>query len=182
MAGTGHVALLRGVNVGGATTVSMSALRDLYSTLGLDDVRSLLQSGNVVFRSTGRAAAQLERLLEAETDKRFGRGFDTFVRTAADWSAVVSGNPFPEAATRDPGHLLVLFLKDAPAGSQVSALQKAIKGREIARARGRHLYIVYPDGVGRSKLTLTLIEKVLETRGTGRNWNTVIKLGELVSA
>ena len=65
--------------------------------------------------------------------------------------------------------------------AQVSALQAAIKGREIVKARGKQAYFVYPDGVGRSKLTIQVIEKALGTRGTARNWNTVLKLGELAS-
>ena len=83
-------------------------------------------------------------------------------------------------AARDPGHLLVLALKDAPDRGSVTALQSAIAGRETVRVEGRHAYIVYPDGIGRSRLTTVVIEKQLETRVTGRNWNTVLKLGALV--
>jgi uncharacterized protein (DUF1697 family) len=72
-----------------------------------------------------------------------------------------------------------MFLKEAPSREDVIALQTAIKGREVVRAEGRHAYIVYPDGVGRSRLTNALIERKLGTRGTGRNWNTVLKLGAL---
>jgi uncharacterized protein (DUF1697 family) len=64
----------------------------------------------------------------------------------------------------------------------VSALQGAIKGREQVRVKGRQAYITYPDGIGRSKLTMAVIEKALGTRGTGRNWNTVLKLGDLAGA
>ena len=75
-----------------------------------------------------------------------------------------------------------MFLKDAPDREQVTALQKAITGREVVRAKGRHAYVVYPDGIGRSRLTSALIEKKLTTRGTGRNWNTVVKIGALAGA
>ena len=84
-----------------------------------------------------------------------------------------------EEAKADPGHLLMLCLKDEPGRDAVTALQKAIVGREVVRARGRSLYVVYPDGVGRSKLTAVLIERKLGTRGTARNWNTVLKLAAL---
>jgi uncharacterized protein (DUF1697 family) len=75
-----------------------------------------------------------------------------------------------------------MFLKEAPKRADVTALQRAIKGREVARAKHRHAYVVYPDGIGRSRLTTALIEKKLATRGTGRNWKTVLKLGALAGA
>jgi len=177
-----HVALLRGINVGGHKQVAMADLRDLLTRQGFTDVRSLLQSGNLVFRSNARSGAQLERLLEAEAEKRLGVQADFFIRTAEECKAIIAGNPFREEAERDPGHLLVMFLRVAPKLKDVEALQAAIAGPEVVRAQGRHAYIVYPDGIGRSRLTHTLIEKKLGTRGTGRNWNTVVKLGALAQA
>lgn len=179
---TVHLALLRGINVGGHKQVAMADLRDLLTRLGFVDARSLLQSGNLVFRSDGRTGAHLERLLEAEVAKRFALQTDFFVRTADEWKVVVVHNPFREEAERDPGHLVVMFLKDAPDVKDVKALQAAVTGPEVVRVEGRHAYIVYPNGIGRSRLTHTLIEKKLGTRGTGRNWNTVLKLGALAKA
>src|SRR5207249_1045546 len=114
-----------------------------------------------------------------EARKRLGLQADCFVRTAEEWKAIVAHNPFPKEAERDPGHLLVMFLKDAPARNDVEALQAAITGPEVVRATGRHAYIVYPNGIGRSRLTNALIERKLGTPGTGRNWNTVLKLRAL---
>src|SRR5258707_742668 len=165
------IALLRAINVGGRKTVAMADLRDLLSRLGFADARSVLQSGNLVFATQARSSAQLERVLEAEAEKRLGLQTDFFVRTAAEWDGVIADNPFPDEATRDPGHLLVMFMKDAPGAKDVKALQAAIRGREVVRARGRNAYLVYPDGVGRSRLTNAVIERTLGTRGTGRNWN-----------
>ena len=177
-----HIGLLRAVNLGKHNKVGMADLRELLAASGMQDVRSLLQSGNVAFRSDGHTAAQLERVLEHEAAKRLGLETDFFVRTASDWKTVLAGNPFPEEAERDPSHLLVMFLKHAPDREHVTALQAAITGREVVRAKGRHAYVVYPDGIGRSRLTSALIEKKLTTRGTGRNWNTVVKLGALAGA
>ncbi len=178
---TMHIALLRGINVGGKNLVPMSELRDLGATLGLTAVRTLLQSGNLVFQSPKRSAAALERLLEAETAKRFGFAVDYFVRTGAELQAVIAGNPFPEAAERDPSHLVVMFHKEAPREENVAALRAAIRGRETVRAHGKHLFVVYPDGIGTSKLTGALIEKQLGSRGTARNWNTILKLAGMVA-
>ncbi len=176
-----YIALLRAINLAGRAPVSMSDLRDFVTTLGFADVRTLLQSGNVVFRGPARSSAQLERTLESEAANHLGLKTDFFVRTAAEWQAIVAHNPFREEAVRDPGHLLVMFLKRAPAGKDVEALQAAIKGREIVRSGDKHAYIVYPDGVGRSRLTTALIEKKLGARGTGRNWNTVLKVAALAT-
>jgi uncharacterized protein (DUF1697 family) len=177
-----NIALLRGINVGGHKQVAMAELRHLLSRLGFGDARSLLQSGNLVFRSEAQAGPQLERLLEAEAEKRLGLQTEFFVRAAAQWKTIVADNPFRKEAVSDPGRLVVVLLKEAPDVEAVKALQAAIIGPEIVRAKGRQAYVVFPHGIGRSRLTHTLIEKKLGTRGTGRNWNTVLKLGVLAEA
>jgi len=179
---TVHIGLLRAVNLAGLNRIGMADLRALLAALGMQDVRSLLQSGNVVFRSDVHKTAQLERVLEQAVATRLGLETEFFVRTAGDWKTVIAGNPFPDEARRDPGHLLLVCLKEAPAREDVTALQRAITGREVVRANGRHAYIVYPDGVGRSRLTSALIERKLATRGTARNWNTVLKLAAIAEA
>ena len=179
---TTYFALLRGINVGGHKPVAMADLRELLTQVGFDGAQSLLQSGNLVFRSNARKGVELERLLETEAKQRLALETDFFVRTAREWRALVARNPFREEADRDPEHLVVMCLKTAPDAKDVKALQVAITGPEVVRADGRHAYIVYPHGIGRSRLTNALIEKKLGTRGTGRNWNTVLKLGALVTA
>jgi uncharacterized protein (DUF1697 family) len=176
-----HVALLRAINLAGLNRVSMTELRELAERLRLTNARTLLQSGNLVFESDGHKPAELERLLEEETAKRLGVRTEYFVRTPNEWTAIVRANPFRREAKEDPGHLLVVFLKAPPSAADVEALQAAIPGREIIRAEGRQAYVVYPDGVGRSKLTAALIEKKLGTRGTARNWNTVLKLASMLN-
>lgn len=175
-----QIALLRAINVGGRTTVAMADLRDLFTGLGFTSVRTLLNSGNVVFAGAGAVAAELEDLLERETEQKLGLRTAYVVRTAQEWTDVVERNPFPAAAERDPRYLQVMPLKQAPTAAQVDALRAAIAGPETVEAVGKQLYLVYPDGVGRSKLTIKLIEAKLGTQGTGRNWNTVLKLAALV--
>src|SRR4029453_9282390 len=159
-----HVALLRGINVGGHNPVAMADLRDLLGKLGFADAKSLLQSGNLVFRSDRLTGAKLERLLENETAKQLNVTADYLVRTADEWRTIIAKNPFPAEAKRDPSHLLVMCLKDTAAKKDVKVLEAAIHGPEIVRAMGRQLYLVYPAGIGRSKLTGTLIENKLNTR------------------
>lgn len=176
---TTYVALIRGINVGGHKLVAMADLRNFLTQLGFIEPRSLLQSGNLVFRSKRPNQRALERSLEAEAGKRLALEADFFVRTAREWNTIVANNPFPEEAQRDPSHLVVLFLKDAPDAGDVKALRAAITGPEVVRADRKQAYVYYPAGIGRSRLTNTLIEKKLGTRATGRNWNTILKLGSL---
>jgi uncharacterized protein (DUF1697 family) len=176
-----YIALFRGINVGGRAQVSMAGLRDVAASAGCTDARILMQSGNLVCRSGVRTSTALERRLEAEAKARLGPRPDVFVRSAAEWKEVVAANPFREEALRDPGHLLVMFLKMPVVPANVATLQSAITGREVVRARGRQAYIVYPDGIGRSRLTGALVEKTLGTRATGRNWNTVLKVAAVAA-
>jgi uncharacterized protein (DUF1697 family) len=176
---TTHVALLRAINVGGHNHVAMADLQGLLVALGFSDVRSILQSGNLVFGGGRLTGPALEHRLAAEAAKRLGLETDFFVRTAEEWRTVVAKNPFREAAERDPGRLHVMFLRDAPGAARARALQATITGRETVAAAGRQAYIVYPDGAGRSKLTVARLEKGLGTRGTSRNWNTVVKLAAM---
>lgn len=176
-----YIALLRGINVGGHNLIAMSDLRALCESLGFTGVRTLLQSGNLVFEGKKQSPATLEPLLETETKKRLKASPDYLIRTAEELQSLIDRNPFPKEAKTDPSHLLVVFLKDALAAKSVKALQAAIKGPEIVHADGRHLYAVYPAGIGRSKLTNTLIEKTLATRATARNWNTIIKLSSMMT-
>src|SRR5262249_13651335 len=138
-----------------------------------------LQSGNVVFRCAARKPAALELEIEAAILKKLKLETVVHVRTAGEWQDVIARNPFPSEAKSDPGHLLVTCLREAPSTKSVAELQAAITGPEIVRAHGRHAYIVFPEGVGRSKLTPALLDRKLGAGGTARNWNTVLKLGAL---
>jgi len=176
---TTYVGVLRAINLGAYNKIAMSDLRAMLEQLGFDDPQTLLLSGNIVFKSDNGSSAKLETLLEAASTKQLKVTTDYFVRSAKEWQQIVDENPFPKEAKSDPGHLLMMCLRDAPLPAEIKALQASITGRELVKARGRHAYFVYPDGVGRSKLTIQKIEKALGTRGTARNWNTVLKLAEL---
>lgn len=177
-----YVGLLRAVNVGGRNPVKMGELSALLSRMGFEEVQTLLQSGNVVFRCEERDPRGLERDLEGKMARDLRVHTDFFLRTAQEWRSVVAGNPFVQEAETDPGRLQVLALKEAPPPEAWKSLDAAIQGRERARGAGRTAYIFYPDGTGRSRLTPAIIEKILGTRGTSRNWNTVTKLSSLASS
>jgi uncharacterized protein (DUF1697 family) len=175
-----HIALLRAVNVGGRS-LKMGDLVACARDLGLGEPRTLLQSGNLVFESPARGDAALEKRLETGAEKRFGFAVDVMVRSAAEWQALMTANPFADAARDDPAHLLVMPLKTAPAKGALERLRAATKGRELAELAGRDAFLVYPDGIGRSKLTIAVIEKALGVRGTARNWSTVVKIAEMLA-
>lgn len=173
-----HVALLRGINLGGNKLVKMSSLCDVAASIGCRAPRTLLNSGNLLFCAPARAsAASIEKKLSAATAKTLGVEAQVFVRTAAEWRAVLDANPFRAEAVRSPSSLLIFALDNEPSAADVRALQAAIVGPERARAVGRHAYVFFPEGQGRSKLTTAMIDRYLNARGTGRNWNTAVKIG-----
>lgn len=174
-------ALLRAVNVGGHGKLPMSRLREFAVSLGLTEPETLLQTGNLVF-TDHRPADRLASLLERELAAQLGVETRCFVRTGADLQAVMADNPFDEAAQSDPARLHVLFLGERPAAGDVAALQRAIRGRELVRPGRRELYLYYPDGAGRSKLTGAMIERYIGQPGTARNWNTLRKLASLTGS
>lgn len=176
----GYALFLRGVNVGGHNKVPMAELRALIESLGFTSVKTVLQSGNAVFRGEVAPASALEKRFEAAIARSLGVECECVVRTDKDWPLLVRANPFLREAKADPSHMVVVLLKEAPAPSGINAVRAAIKGPEIAELKGRLLYVVYPDGQGNSKLTLPVIERALGTVGTARNWNTVTKVAELL--
>jgi uncharacterized protein (DUF1697 family) len=170
------VALLRAVNVAGHQPVGMADLRSWLGALGFTAARTLLQSGNLLFDGVAASGGALERRLEREAKRSLDLETDIFVRTAAEWEKIVARNPFPAEAERDPQRLVLIVLREEVGAAAVRALQTAIVGRETIRGDGKQLYVVYPDGQGRSRLTAAFIEKQLGTRCTARNWNTVLRI------
>jgi len=164
------IALLRAVNVGGTGKVAMADLKDMAAEIGLKSPRTLLQSGNLVFEAEADDGSDLEALLEREAEARLGLRTEFLLRTPAAWRELIEANPFPAEAREDPSHLLVFFMKAPPDPGPVEAAADGLP--ETVKVRGREAYVVYPQGMGRSKLKLPV-------RGTGRNWNTVLKLADM---
>ncbi len=174
-----YIALLRAVNVGGHNLLNMDRLRAVVTRLGFTDVQSILQSGNVVFHGENLSTLQIGTMLEDALRTQAGLQTDLFVYTPSQWNALVEGNPFPAEAKQDPAHMVVMFLKTIPDRAFVSQLRSQISGSEMIRAKGNLVCIVYPRTIGPSRLTSSLIEKMFQTRATGRNWNTILKLSRL---
>src|SRR5262245_5699677 len=152
---TVYVSMLRAVNVGGSGVLKMDALREAYESLGFVDVRTLLQSGNVLFRSGLKDRERLAKRIAQEIERRFDLQVDVIVRTLAAVASIVDRGPVPSPRA-DKSKLLVMFLSAVPGAAAQDALKKWHKDKqlkELLEIRGPEIYLYYPDGVGRSKLT-----------------------------
>ena len=170
------IAMLRGVNVGGHQKIQMAALRDLCSTIGLCDVQTYIQSGNLVFREDGEDPATVARRLEKAIETGFGFRPAVIVRTASEMRKVIAKNPFIERTGIEPNRLLVVFMDNTPTKQAREQLLNLPCEPEELRINGRELYIYYPQGMAHPKIPLVKMEKTLQCASTGRNWNTVNKL------
>jgi uncharacterized protein (DUF1697 family) len=165
---TTYVALLRGVNLMGGTTLRMADLRAIAGELGLDDVRTFIASGNLLFTSKVSEGA-VKSKLEAAIKAHMSRDVGVMVRTAAEVAAVTRANPFAD----EPGNRVVaIFLDDAPPRDALDSAKK-VEDERMALGR-REIYVHYPRGQGQSRLAIPAAAE-----GTARNMNTVAKLAEL---
>ncbi|GAC1567513.1 MAG: DUF1697 domain-containing protein [Ktedonobacteraceae bacterium] len=177
---TTFVSLFRGINVGGHQMIRMDELKDLHEALGLKDVVTYIRSGNVVFTSDDADVAQLPGQIEDGFAQKFGFQVKVMLRTSAELREIIANNPFQNQAMKEPKWVVVLFLATRPESTTLEELQRTYVGPEELCLIGQELYIYYPDGIGRSKLSLPLIEKKLKTIGTGRNWNTILQLQQMI--
>lgn len=173
-----RAALLKGVNVGGNRKLPMAELNLLVERLGYGAVRTLLASGNVVFDAAGDAAEIEARLEAALAD--IGCKTDVLVRDAAEIAAVIAANPFPDAAADHPSHLIVSFHREPFPTERIAVALEANSGPERLAAVGRELFADYPYNIGDSKLDRAMAQAKFPRLATGRNWNTVLKLRDLL--
>ncbi|HEY2867456.1 MAG TPA: DUF1697 domain-containing protein [Pyrinomonadaceae bacterium] len=173
-----YVALLRGINLGGANQMKMDDLKAVFAELGFENVKSYINSGNLAFDTRKAAENKLIDKIETAVEKRFGRRVHIMVREQTDIGRIVKNNPF-QGEYESHKHMHVLFLKEPlPAGKQELLQASALPG-ERYEARGREIYNHLPNGVAGSLLTKGFFEKKPVVAYTGRNWRTVEKLAEL---
>jgi len=173
------VALLRGVNVGGHHKLKMDNLRALCEGIKLGGVKTYLQSGNVVFRTSERNLPALSDKIESCVERELGFRPEVLLRTVPEMREVIERNPFAERKGIEPGKLAVVFLEDEPTAVMRKALLEMDIAPEELHVIGRQLYIYFPNGQARPKLSWPQVAKILKTSSTARNWNTVTKLLEL---
>ena len=176
------ISMLRGVNVGGHNRIKMDELRAVYQSLGLRDAQTYIQSGNVVCRADKRDLATVCTRIEKGIERNFGFRPGVIVRTATELREVIVRNPFAKRSGIDASRLLVSFLASSPAADALDKVLKIKCKPEELRVSGRELFIYFPNGMARPKLSLATVERTLKISSTGRNWNTVRKLLEMAEA
>ena len=172
-----HAALLRGINVGGKNKLPMKSLTELFVEAGCSDVRTYIQSGNVVFSAPDRIARRISVLISGAILARFGLRVPVVTRTAAELREVVRNNPFLRAGA-DAGTLHVAFLATLPDPSKLAVLDPKRSPPDAFAVRGREIYLHCPNGMGRTKLSNAYFDSKLGTISTVRNWRTVLHLLE----
>jgi uncharacterized protein (DUF1697 family) len=151
----------------------------VYESLGLRNVETYIQSGNVVFRTSARSLDSLALKLEGAILRDYAIRTMVMLRTCEEWRDVIARNPFAGRTDIDPAKLLVSFLASRPGDEACHKARQIQAGGEELCIDGRHLYLYYVNGLARPKLSMALLDKALATSGTGRNWNTVVKLLEI---
>jgi uncharacterized protein (DUF1697 family) len=179
MPGQTHIALLRGINVGGKNKLPMKDLAALFRDAGCDRVQTYIQSGNVVFQATPALASRIPALIAKAISESFGYRVPVVTRTADKLREIARGNPFLRSGA-DPKTLHVMFLMDVPAAAGVAELDPARSTPDEFLVRGREIYLHCPGGMARTKLTNQYFDSRLNTTSTARNWRTVLKLLDLV--
>jgi uncharacterized protein (DUF1697 family) len=179
---TAIIAMLRAVNVGGHQKIKMEELRALCASLKLGDPQTYVQSGNVIFTTAERDMVKLAKRIEDVLDKKFGFRPDVILRTVREMEGVIARNPFAARKDIEPGKLLVMFLARDPGAEARAQVLKIKTDPEDLRMDGAELYIYFPNGQGKTKLSWAAVNKALGVPGTGRNWNSVTKMLEMASA
>jgi uncharacterized protein (DUF1697 family) len=173
------ISMLRGVNVGAHNRIKMDALRAVYESLGLRDPQTYVQSGNVIFRTDRRDLAALATRIEAAIERGFGFRPSVILRTTSELRDAIARNPFAKRSGIEPSKLLVNFLASDPGAETRKQVLSLKTEPEQLRMDGRELYIYFPNGMVRPKMSWAVLERTLKVPGTGRNWNSVTKLLEM---
>ncbi len=171
-----HLALLRGINVGGKNILPMKELTAIFEGAGCREVRTFIQSGNVIFAATPRVCGNPGAVIGTQIEKTYGYRTPVIVRTKSQLRDAVVRNPFPGEEER----LHVMFLQDRPGARQIALLDPDRSTPDRFLVRGSEIYLHLPNGVGRSRLTNTWFDTKLATVSTLRNWRTVTKLLDLM--
>jgi uncharacterized protein (DUF1697 family) len=174
---THRIILFRGMNTGGVRA-PVGEQREMAEAMGLKNPRTLQASGNLVVES-GKATAALEADIEKEMEHRFGLKVAAMVRTPDQWANLVAANPFPMEAQAHPAKVVAMVMKDGIKAGALDAVRALCRDGEAVETVDGVLYFWFPNGQGQSEIFKKATPRMLGM-GTGRNWNTVLKLGEMV--
>ena len=175
-----NVALLRGINVGGKNKLPMKDLATMFVDAGCNDVRTYIQSGNVLFRAEPTLNEDISSLISASILNRFGFRVPVVTRTSRELQEIVQANPFMEHSA-EPDKLHVAFLSEAPDQVKVAALDVNRSVPDEFAVLGSEVYLYCPNGLARTKLTNSYFDSTLSTISTMRNWKTVLRLLDMAT-
>jgi uncharacterized protein (DUF1697 family) len=173
-----HLALLRGINVAGKNILPMKDLARIFADAGCSNVRTYIQSGNVIFE----APAKVDKIglaISEKIEKRFGYRVPLVLRTGEQLRKTIGGNPYLATAS-DQKALHVYFLAHVPNAAAIASLDPKRSTPDAFQVIGHDIYLHMPNGMGRTKLTNAYFDSKLSTISTARNWATILKLSEMM--
>jgi uncharacterized protein (DUF1697 family) len=171
-----YISMLRGINVGTQKRISMESLRGIYIDLGLEHVRTYVQSGNVIFESRDEQRLGLVSRIEAQIQQTCGYATEVFIRQAEELQRILASNPFLIQRNEDPSKLHVTFFYRSPSITQLNQLTTPGDTTDEFASAEMAVYLFCPNGYGKTKLSNSFFQRKLGTPVTTRNWNTVIAL------
>jgi uncharacterized protein (DUF1697 family) len=174
-----YIAILRGINVSGQKKIKMADLRALLGDLGLENVQTYIQSGNIVFQHTEAPESDLEKMIEEKIQSHYNFQVPTMVRTPEAFQYVIDHNPFLKGLNKDIKRQYITFLAEKPAAERIEALKDGHYEPEEYVIDRRIIFFFSPHGYGRAKMNNNFFEKKLKVKATTRNWKTVNKLLEM---
>ena len=177
---TTHIGLMRGINVGGKNRLPMADLRKLFEDAGCTDVRTYIQSGNVVFDANKTTAKRLAKAIPEAIESTLGLEVPLVIVTAKELEAALRGSPYLDRP-ENPKALHAMFLSRAPAASALEKLDPERSSPDEFTVRGRVIYLHCPNGMARTKLTNVYFDRTLGVTSTARNWRTLGRLHEMAS-
>jgi len=173
-----HIALLRGINVGGRNKLLMKELVSIFSVAGCENVQTYIQSGNVIFDAAPELALEIPRIITESIHQGYGYNIPVVTRAASQLKLIVESNPFLMAGAAEPERHVVV-LADLPEAREIAAIDPVRSPPDEIRISGRELYLRCPNGLARTKFTNAYFDSTLSTTSTIRNWRTTLKLLEL---
>jgi uncharacterized protein (DUF1697 family) len=168
-----YISMLRGINVGGHKRIKMDQLRQSFEVLGFNQVRTYIQSGNVVFKTGKSSTSKLSKRIEERILNDFGFSVSVISRTADEMETTIANNPFLKESGIDPEKLHVMFLSDAPPPTALKKLADLTASPNQCRCFDRGIYFYLPNGVSNSVLMKSPVDRILSVVTTTRNWRTV---------
>jgi uncharacterized protein (DUF1697 family) len=177
---TTYISILRGVNVSGYNVIKMNEFYKLYSDLGYSNIKTYIQSGNIIFQTVNTLPTYLEKIISEKIKEMFGLNINVFVFETDEYKRIIDNNPFISEQTKDIACQYISFLSSEPLAENLEKIRQKLSTNEELIIHGKTLYLYYPNGYSNSKINNNIIETKLNVISSTRNWRTCIKLLEIV--